>query len=216
MKKPIITLDNTEILNDKRFLRFYDINYAEGRHYFEVSRRSKENLVAMKTDDEFKKILPDAVTLAVVLHLPNEEPNLLLSYEYRYPTGQFQLSPVAGLIDEEDLANENPLFSSAIRELKEESGITFGPNDNIRVLNPCAFSSPGMTDESNAFLCVDAYLDNLDCVNQNGAVGGELFDGFVILNKAEAKRIYENGRDDHGIYYSLATWAVLGYFLMQY
>lgn len=216
MTKPTITPQNTTTLCDKRFLRFYDINYCEGKHYFEASRRTKEELVAMKNDEEFKAMLPDAVTLGVVLHLRGMEPQLLLSYEYRYPTGQFQLSPVAGLVDEEDKAEAQPLFSAAIRELKEESGITFGPQDRIRVLNPCAFSSPGMTDESNAYLGVDVYLENLDCLSQAGAVGGELFDGFVVLSKEEARRIYESGRDDKGVFYSLATWALLGWFLVEY
>lgn len=216
MNKPNITTSCIDTLCDKKFLKMYDIKYAEGRHYFEVSRRNKENLVAAKSDEEFKSMLPDAVTIAVVLHLPEKEPQLLLSYEYRYPNGQFQLSPVAGLIDEEDKAEENPLFSAAIREIREESGISFGPKDKIKVLNPCTFSSPGMTDESNAFLCADIYLDDLSSLSQSGAVGGELFDGFVLLNKEEAKRIYTSGRDDRSAFYSLATWAILGYYLLEY
>lgn len=43
------------------------------------------------------------------------------------------------------------------------------------------FSSPGMTDESNAFLCAEINVENFDMLSQAGAVGGELFDGFAIL-----------------------------------
>ena len=216
MNKPVITTENTDTLYDAKFLKLYDLRYREGKHYFNASRRNKENLVAVKSDEEFKNMLPDAVTIAIVLQLPNGENKLLLSYEYRYPTGQFQLSPVAGLIDEEDKLEDNPLISAAIREIKEESGLDFGPDDKITVLNPCAFSSPGMTDESNAYLCAQIKVDDLSTLNQNGAVGGELFDGFAILSKEEAKRIYESGKDDKGIYYSLATWSILGYFLLNY
>ncbi len=213
-KKPMINIENTDLLYDAKFLKLYDLRYAEGRHYFEASRRKKEDLVGLKSDGEFKEMLPDAVTVAVVLHLQNTgETKLLMSYEYRYPVGQFQLSPVAGLVDEEDRNEENPLISAAIREIKEESGLTVKPTDKVYVVNPCAFSSPGMTDESNAFLCAEITVTNLDELNQNGAVGGELFDGFVLLGKEEAKKVYTTGRDEHGNFFSLAAWAVIGYFL---
>lgn len=216
MNKPTITTECTDTLYDTKFLKLYDLRYREGKHYFDASRRTKENLVAVKSDEEFKNMLPDAVTIAVVLKLPTGKTKLLLSYEYRYPTGQFQLSPVAGLIDEEDKLEENPLVSAAIREIKEESGITVGPDDKVTVINPCAFSSPGMTDESNAFLCAEINVKDFSMLSQAGAVGGELFDGFALLGKEEARKVYESGKDDKGIYYSLATWAVLGYYLLNY
>ena len=86
-------------------------------------------------------------------------------------------------------------------------------SDRIRILNPCAFSTPGMTDESNAFLCAEITLDSLDDLNQDGAEGSELFDGFELLDRERAQRIYRTGRDDHGNFYSLAAWMVLGIFL---
>ena len=88
--------------------------------------------------------------------------------------------------------------------------------DRIRVLNQCAFSSPGMTDESNAFLCAEITLDNLDELNQNGAEGSELFDGFELLDRERAEEIFRTGRDEHGNFYSLAAWMVLSIFLMAF
>ena len=203
-------------LYETRFLKCYDLQYAEGKHYYEASRREKDDLVAAKTEDEFREMLPDAVTIAVVLHLPGNETRLLMSYEYRYPVGQFLLSPVAGLLDPEDRQSDHPLVNAAVREIREETGLTVKENDRVRVLNPCAFSTPGMTDESNAFLCAEITLDNLDELNQNGAEGSELFDGFELLDRESARRIYRNGRDDHGNYYSLAAWMVLGIFLSMF
>lgn len=214
--RPAITKENTDTLYETKFLSMYDLRYAEGRHYFDASRRKKEDLVALKSDKEFQSMLPDAVTIAVVLKLRNGETKLLLSYEYRYPVGQFQLSPVAGLIDEEDKEKENPLIEAAIREIKEESGITVKSTDKIKVINPCAFSSPGMTDESNAFLCAEIEMEDLSVLNQDGAVGSELFDGFLLLDKEEATKVFSSGRDKNGNYYSLATWALLGFFIMNY
>ena len=211
-----INRERIETLYESRFLRCYDLQYAEGKHYYEASRREKENLVARKTGEEFREMLPDAVTIAVVLHLPGNETRLLMSYEYRYPVGQFLLSPVAGLLDPEDRHCSDPLVTAAIREIKEETGLTVKETDRISVLNPCAFSTPGMTDESNAFLCAEITLDSLDGLNQDGAVGSELFDGFELLDRERAERIYRTGRDEHGNFYSLAAWMVLGIFLSRF
>lgn len=211
-----INKQQIETLYETQFLKCYDLQYAEGKHYFEASRRNKEDLVARKTDREFREMLPDAVTIAVVLHLPGNETRLLMSYEYRYPVGQFLLSPVAGLLDPEDRQSDNPLVNAAVREIHEETGLTVKENDRVRILNPCAFSTPGMTDESNAFLCAEITLDSLDDLNQDGAEGSELFDGFELLDRERAQRIYRTGRDEHGNFYSLAAWMVLGIFLSMF
>ncbi|MBQ6645723.1 MAG: NUDIX hydrolase [Clostridia bacterium] len=208
-----ISKNNIETLYETRFLKCYDIQYAQGKHYYVASRREKDDLVAKRSDAEIKQLLPDAVTIAVVLHLPGNETRLLMSYEYRYAVGQFLLSPVAGLLDPEDRKSEEPLISAAKREIREESGLTVKPTDKVYVLNPCAYCTPGMTDESNAFLCAEITLDDLKELNQNGAEGSELFDGFELLDRERAKRIYQSGRDEHGNFYSLATWTVLSIFL---
>ncbi len=211
-----INKNRIETLYETRFLKCFDLQYAEGKHYYEASRREGKDLVARLSDDAFRKMLPDAVTIAVVLHLPGNETRLLMSYEYRYPVGQFLLSPVAGLLDPEDKNNPDPLVSAAVREIREETGLTVKESDRVYVLNPCAFSTPGMTDESNAFLCAEITLDSLEALNQNGAEGSELFDGFELLDRARAQKIFETGRDEHGNFYSLAAWMVLSIFLARF
>lgn len=233
MKKPVIKKEQVESLYDARFLKLYDLHYKEGKHYFDATRRSKEDIVAVKTDEEFMRMLPDAVTIGVAVRLPGGSEKLLLQYEYRYPTGQFLLSPVAGLIDPEDRAEyerltekgesateemlkaayEKALKTAAAREIFEETGIKVGAKDKLNVINPCAFSSPGMTDESNAFLFAEIELENTDCLNNDGAVGSELFGGFELIDREQAAELYKTGRDKNGNFFSLATWAVLGYFL---
>ena len=211
-----IDKNSIETLYESRFLKCYDLRYAEGKHYYEASRRGKDSLVAQMTDEEFRDMLPDAVTVAVVLHLPGGDTRLLMNYEYRYPTGQFLLSPVAGLLDPEDRESADPLVSAAIREIREESGLRVRENDRVTVLNPCAFCTPGITDESNAFLCAEITLDDLRDLNQSGAVGAEQFSGFELLDRERAERIFRSGRDEHGNFYSLAAWMVLSIFLNMF
>ncbi len=216
MNKPVMSKENVDVLYDAKYLKLYDLRYSQGKHYFSASRCNTEDLVAIKSDDEFKAMLPDAVTIAVVLHLPKQNPKLLLSYEYRYPVGRFLLSPIAGLLDPEDRAEKNPLCSAAAREIFEETGIKVGETDKITVLNPCAFSTPGMTDESNAFLCAEITLADTSMLDQSGCVGTELFDGFELVDADEAANLYKSGKDKHGNTFSLATWAILGWFVMNY
>lgn len=216
MDKPDMIKENVDTLCETKFLKLYDYRYLEGKHYYCSSRRKTEDLVAIKSDETFKTMLPDAVTIAVVLHLPNEKPKLLLSYEYRYPVGRFLLSPIAGLLDPEDSECDDPLRSGAVREIFEETGIKVSEKDKITILNPCAFSTPGMTDESNAFLSADITIPDTSMLNQTGAVGTELFNGFELVSVDEAKEIYKSGKDKYGNTFSLATWAILGWFVMQY
>ncbi len=211
-----IEKERIDTLYESRFLKCYDLRYAEGKHYYETSRRGKDDLVAAMPEEEFRGMLPDAVTVAVVLHLPGGDTRLLMSYEYRYPIGRFLLSPVAGLLDPEDRLSPDPLVSAAIREIKEETGLTVRESDRVYVLNPCAFCTPGITDESNAFLCAELTPDSLEELNQNGAVGAEKFNGFELLDRERAQKIFRSGRDEKGNFYSLAAWAVLGVFLAMF
>jgi ADP-ribose pyrophosphatase len=214
MQGPIITKNQVQEILDKKFIRVFDLQYAEGAHYFDATRRAKEDIVAIKSEEEFKKMLPDAVSCVVIVLLPGKEPQLLLSYEYRYPTGRFLLSVPAGLLDPEDKDEAEPIVTTAIREIHEETGIVVDTRrDTVESINPFLFSSPGMTDESNALVKVVLHLDNLDQLDQTGAVGQEFFDGFCFVNKEKAAELLKNGVDDKGHFYSVYTWAALMYFV---
>lgn len=231
-------------LFESKFIKVFDLQYREGRHYYNATRRDEEDLVATKSTEEFKKMLPDAVSCVVIWNPSDDdeksghEPCLLMNREFRYPTGQYLLSVPAGLIDREDVEtisgykaqidmdnnnadsnawtiekNNSILIKTAMRELHEETGIVITEEDEVSVINPCLFSTPGMTDESNALVKIVLNRDSLNGMSQEGAVGGELFDGFDLLTKAQAEKILEDGVDEHGIYYSVYTWAALTYFV---
>ena len=196
MQGPKITKECVAEVTDKKFLRVFDLQYAEGKHYFDATRRSLDNIVATKTEEEFKTMLPDAVSCVVICKKSGEEPRLLLSYEYRYPTGRFLLSVPAGLLDPEDADTKDPIVTTAIREIHEETGVVVDESkDEVKVINPLLFSTPGMTDESNAFLSADITIPDTSMLNQTGAVGSELFNGFELVSVDEAKEIYRSGKD---------------------
>lgn len=213
MKRPEITADKTETLFDARFIRVYDLQYAEGKHYFDASRRKKEDLVALKSDDEAKSMLPDAVTCVVIMLREGDEPKLLLQKEYRYPAGRFLLSPPAGLIDPADAALERPLLETAIREIREETGLAVKEGDRMEVVVPFLYSTPGMTDESNAIVRAVLHVEDYNSLNTDGSEGGECFDGFVLVTRDEARQLLMQGRDADGQYFSAFTWIVLSVFL---
>ena len=76
---------------DSKYLRVFDLQKEAGNHYYNATRRDIEHVVAAKSDEEFKEMLPDAVTCIVILEEAGEEPRLLMSYEYRYPVGQYEI-----------------------------------------------------------------------------------------------------------------------------
>ena len=213
MKGYNIKTEMVETIIDKKFIRLFDLKYETGHHYFDATRRSLEDLVAIKPEEEFKKMLPDAVSCVVIIANDNEEEKLLLSYEYRYPTGRFLLSVPAGLVDKEDWSAVNPVLETAKREIHEETGIVIDDSsDKLSIINPLLFSSPGMTDESNALVQVVLKNADLSALTQEGALGQECFDGFIMLGKDEARKILKDGVDPNGLFYSAYTWAALMWF----
>lgn len=209
MNRPNITKECVKTLYETKIINIYDLQYEEGKHYYNATRRAKEDIVAIKSVEDHKVMLPDAVSCVLVLRQKGEEPKLLLSREYRYPAGQFLLSVPAGLIDEKEMGREEAVKNTAIREIREETGLTVRETDRVEILSPFLFSSPGMTDESNAFVLVETEVDDLNVLNQDGAVGSERFDGFVLLTKEEAERVLRQGCDDEGISYPMITWMAL-------
>lgn len=213
----IMNKENAISLFDSKFIKVYDLQYREGKHYYDATRRDVEKLAAVKTEEEFKQMLPDAVSCFVILRTEAEGDRMLLSYEYRYPAGRFLLSVPAGLIDaaDEELVKEgkNPILEAARREIHEETNLVIGENDRLEVVNPLVFSTPGMTDESNALVLAVVHTDDLEMLSQKGAVGSEKFDGFALLSREDASRILKNGVDDRGHFYPLYTWAAMMYFV---
>lgn len=218
---PCIDLHIISSLYLSRYLSLYDYEYKKGKHYLNASRRNPKRLVYTKSEKDFANMVADAVSCIVILDNEEDgEPKLLLSREYRYPTGHMLLSVPAGLIDDGDIEEDSlisfattPAQRAAVREIREETGIKLTDKDIVKTVNPLVFSTPGMTDESNALVGVVIRSDINGQLTQDGAEGSEWFDGFEILTKDKAREILKNGVDDNGVFYSVYTCIALMYFV---
>lgn len=213
MKKPELKAEMIKTCFESKYLNMYDIQHAPGRHYYNATRKNNDNPVCLMSDEEFKTMLPDAINAVVILRIKGEEPKLYFNREFRYPIGQFVLNPPAGIMDPEDKEDEMPLIKTAKREIFEETGIEVKDSDRIFVANPGMFSSPGLTDESNAIVCAVIDLDDVSSLSQDGAEGSECFDGYLLLDKQSALDMIKKGRDDEGKFMSVYTYICLMYFV---
>jgi ADP-ribose pyrophosphatase len=88
------------------------------------------------------RVEADAVAICAN-YIFNEKPHLILIRQYRYPVGDYIYELPAGLRD----GNET-ILETAVREMKEETGLDLTGVKLSEELNRPFFSSPGMTDET--------------------------------------------------------------------
>ncbi len=216
MKAPVLKKEQVTALAETKFLNTYDINYAEGRHYYVSTRRNVDTMTAVKSMEEVDTMLPDAVTCYIIIHSSGKEDRLLMQYEYRFPIGQYVMCPPAGILDPADKADDNPLIVAARREIFEETGIKLSEKDELYVINDLVFSTPGFTDECNALVCAEVYLDDPEAVlNHDAAEETEYFGDFVLLTKDECKALLKSGRDPQGHRYPLYAYAAMAFFALR-
>ena len=211
MDRPVLKKENVKPLIETKYIKLADLQYEETGHYFSVTRRPCGE-VPLLSDEEFRDLLPDAVSCFVIVKRKGEEPGLLLTKEFRYPCGQFLLSPPAGLIDKADIETGNALISAAKREIAEETGLEIEDKDRIFVVNPLCFSSPGMTDESNGMVCAVVERDRVD-FNSDHTESVERIGDYMLVDRKEALKIIREGRDNEGIFFSVYTFMALMYFV---
>ncbi len=160
-----------------RFLNFYELDTVnkvgkEGK-YFVTSRA--------KTVDELKLVTGENIPNGVVIYslYGEKKDKVVLIRQYRYPLGGYVYEFPAGLVDPgEDYQ------TAAIRELKEETGLTLETVPVDDIYQKPYFTTVGMTDES--------------CATVYGYASGEISKRFmedseeievVLADRDEVKRI---------------------------
>ncbi|NCC44554.1 MAG: NUDIX hydrolase, partial [Clostridia bacterium] len=106
-------------------------------HYYVASRAKNQDELKMTT----KENTPDGV---VIYSLYGEQHDkVVMIRQYRYPLGGYVYELPAGLVD----PGEN-YHTAAIREMKEETGLTLSPITVDEMYQKPYFTTVGMTDES--------------------------------------------------------------------
>lgn len=124
-----------------RFLNFFELS-AEHRNgdvhpYYMASRAKNAENLKINT----RKNNPDGV---IIYSLYGEEHDkVVLVKQYRYPIDDYIYELPAGLVEpDEDMG------TAAVREMFEETGLTFTPLQVPEAYTKARYSSIGMTDES--------------------------------------------------------------------
>ena len=159
-----------------RFLSFYELE-AVNRDgstfpYYMVSRNSDPD--TLKAVAHHNK--PDGVILYGVYG--EEKDKVVLIRQYRFPIGGYVYEFPAGLVEPGE-----DLLTSGIREMYEETGLTFTPKDAGPRSNPF-FMTVGMTDESCGTVFGYCSGDPTSC-NQEASEEIQV----VIADREECRRI---------------------------
>jgi len=173
-------IQSLKSLVETKFVSLYDVEYknknGEKKHWMVSSRKDKEELEKIYLENKEDKV--DAV---VICAFHKSENKLVLINQYRVPINKYIYELPAGLVDN----NEN-IETSVRRELKEETGLDLISINKINSKDKL-YLSPGMTDESVAFvycLCDGQLSDKYQEEDEDIKP--------LLISKEEAKNILES------------------------
>ncbi len=131
-------------ITNNPFLNYYEmkvVNKSGKEHPYYMATRMKEHELKCMTG----QYRPDGVLIYGIHQGEDGEDRIVLIRQLRYPVNAYVYEMPAGLIDQ----GETPA-QAAIREYKEETGLTFTPLELHDAVTKPFYSSVGMTDESVA------------------------------------------------------------------
>ena len=127
-------------LTDKRFVNLYQVDGVNSKgyesHYLVASR--SETVEGLKMTDH--KSRPDAVAIYSIM-----DGKVVLVRQYRYPIDGWIYELPAGLVE-----NGEDYHDTAVRELKEETGLDLQVIKVDPMIEKACYTSVGMTDEATA------------------------------------------------------------------
>ena len=176
------SVDKVTQVTHNRFLNYYELSTTkrtgERSRSFMASRAKDIDALDLSTG----RNSPDGV---VIFSLAGERHDrVVLVRQYRYPIAGWIYELPAGLIE-----NGEDHRQAAVREMKEETGLTFRPLDVDPMYERAFYNSVGMTDES----CCLVYGYCEGTVSREGREDSEELD-VVLADREEALRILRNER----------------------
>lgn len=183
-------VNNIKPLTDVRFLNLYELEaenkFGKTHPYYVASRKTKDSMMAAT-----KIPSPDGVVIYSLFGDSNDQ--LIMVRQFRYPLNDYIYELPAGLIDPGESVK-----NTAIREMMEETGLTFTPVQCEEFLHRPHFSSAGMTDETNCTVYGTASgKPNLDHLEPNEDLS------VCLVDKEEARRILKEENLSVKAYYLL-------------
>ncbi len=122
---------------------------------------------------------------------------LVLIRQFRYPVGDYIYELPAGLVD-----SGEDIYEAAIREMLEETGLTFTPDENqLFCFDKPYFSSPGMTDETCAI--VAGYCSGIPA-NANQEASEDI--QVIFADTLECYRILKEEKIDMRTAWAIIMW----------
>ena len=160
-----------------RFLNFFTLDAVNKagnpKEYYVASRARTIDQLKMKTGIN----KPDGVTIYSLYGEKHDK--VVLVRQYRYPVDHFVYEFPSGIVDEGETYRQ-----AAVREMMEETGLTFRALDVDPAYEMPRFQTVGMTDESCAM--VFGYAEGIP--TSAGEEEGEEIE-VVIADREEVRRI---------------------------
>ena len=176
------TIHSVEKQTDNRFVNLYHVNATSVHQtpvsYYVASRAKSISDLKLKTG----KNNPDGVIIFSVYG--EKRDHVVLIRQYRYTIGDYIYEFPAGLVDEGETFRQ-----AAVREVKEETGLTLHPLSVDEAYERPYFTTIGMTDECCG--TVYGYVDGK--ISREGLEDTEDIQA-VLVDRAEAKRILKEER----------------------
>lgn len=197
MNESKITKVNPLVVTD--FVGLYDVEYKnkenQDKHWMVASRKNKSELEKIYLENKEDKI--DAVVIAA---LHEEENKLVVIKQFRVPINSYIYELPAGLVD-----NDEDIKGTVARELKEETGLELININKVNSMDK-VYLSPGMTDESVAFVyCTCKGEISKEYLEEDEDIEA------VLVSREEAKALLEgNEKIDIKFYLMLQMFINLG------
>ena len=166
-------------VTNNRFLNYYELEAVDrkGRSFPYYLASRAENVSGLRINDPL--LPPDGVAICS-LYGPKRD-RIVLVRQFRYPAGKYVYELPAGLVEKGEGCRE-----TAVREMREETGLTFTPIDVHPMFERPFYMTIGMTDEMCSMVCGYAQgevsIDSLE-VSERLQV--------ILADQAQARRILE-------------------------